>query len=99
MNAVTVFDAETPLELIKAIRPNVLVKGGDYRPEEVVGRPGGRGRRRPAGARATVPGPFDHQPVEPRRRRELTSARSRASSPSAPDAGLIDDEPSMTPRG
>ncbi len=38
VNAVTVFDAETPLELITAIRPNVLVKGGEYRPEQVVGR-------------------------------------------------------------
>ena len=25
-------------QLIEAIRPDVLVKGGDYRPEEVVGR-------------------------------------------------------------
>jgi D-beta-D-heptose 7-phosphate kinase/D-beta-D-heptose 1-phosphate adenosyltransferase len=38
VDAVTVFDAETPLELIQAIRPDVLVKGGDYRPDEVVGR-------------------------------------------------------------
>jgi D-beta-D-heptose 7-phosphate kinase/D-beta-D-heptose 1-phosphate adenosyltransferase len=36
--AVTLFDDETPLELIAAIGPDVLVKGGDYRPEEVVGR-------------------------------------------------------------
>lgn len=38
VDAVTVFDEDTPLKLIEAIRPNVLVKGGDYRPEEVVGR-------------------------------------------------------------
>ncbi|HEX8203183.1 MAG TPA: D-glycero-beta-D-manno-heptose 1-phosphate adenylyltransferase, partial [Isosphaeraceae bacterium] len=38
VDAVTVFDADTPLALIEAIRPSVLVKGGDYRPEEVVGR-------------------------------------------------------------
>jgi D-beta-D-heptose 7-phosphate kinase/D-beta-D-heptose 1-phosphate adenosyltransferase len=38
VDAVTVFDAETPLALIQAIRPDVLVKGGDYRPDEVVGR-------------------------------------------------------------
>ncbi len=38
VGAVTVFDEETPLELIDAILPDVLVKGGDYRPEEVVGR-------------------------------------------------------------
>ena len=38
VDAVTVFDAETPLALIEAIRPDVLVKGGDYRPDQVVGR-------------------------------------------------------------
>jgi D-beta-D-heptose 7-phosphate kinase/D-beta-D-heptose 1-phosphate adenosyltransferase len=38
VDAVTVFDEDTPLDLINAIRPDVLVKGGDYRPEEVVGR-------------------------------------------------------------
>jgi D-beta-D-heptose 7-phosphate kinase/D-beta-D-heptose 1-phosphate adenosyltransferase len=32
-----VFDELTPLELIQAIRPDVLVKGADYRREEVVG--------------------------------------------------------------
>jgi D-beta-D-heptose 7-phosphate kinase/D-beta-D-heptose 1-phosphate adenosyltransferase len=34
---VTVFDAPTPLELIKAVRPDVLVKGADYQAEDVVG--------------------------------------------------------------
>jgi D-beta-D-heptose 7-phosphate kinase/D-beta-D-heptose 1-phosphate adenosyltransferase len=34
---VTVFDEPTPLELIQAIRPDVLVKGADYRKSEVVG--------------------------------------------------------------
>ena len=38
VDAVTVFDEDTPLDLIEAILPDVLVKGGDYRPEEVVGR-------------------------------------------------------------
>jgi len=32
------FGEDTPYELIKALRPHVLVKGGDWRPEEVVGR-------------------------------------------------------------
>ena len=35
---VCLFDEETPLELIKAVEPDVLVKGADYRPENVVGR-------------------------------------------------------------
>lgn len=31
------FSEDTPLELIKRIRPDVIVKGGDYRAEDVVG--------------------------------------------------------------
>ena len=38
VDAVTAFDEDTPLELVLAIRPDVLVKGGDYTPETVVGR-------------------------------------------------------------
>jgi D-beta-D-heptose 7-phosphate kinase/D-beta-D-heptose 1-phosphate adenosyltransferase len=34
---VTVFDEPTPLELIRELRPDVLVKGADYRPDQVVG--------------------------------------------------------------
>ena len=37
VDAVVVFDESTPLKLIEAIRPDVLVKGGDYREEAVVG--------------------------------------------------------------
>ncbi len=37
VDAVVLFDEETPLNLIKAVRPNVLVKGEDYAEEEVVG--------------------------------------------------------------
>ncbi len=35
---VTVFDEPTPLALITMLQPDVLVKGGDYTPETVVGR-------------------------------------------------------------
>jgi len=35
---VVVFDEDTPLELISALHPDILVKGGDYTPEGVVGR-------------------------------------------------------------
>jgi rfaE bifunctional protein nucleotidyltransferase chain/domain len=38
VDAVTVFDEDTPLELIMALRPDVLVKGGDYTPDTIVGR-------------------------------------------------------------
>ena len=34
---VVLFDHETPVRLIKAIRPDVLVKGADYRRDQVVG--------------------------------------------------------------
>lgn len=32
VDAVVIFDEDTPFELIQAIQPNVLVKGGDYDP-------------------------------------------------------------------
>ena len=35
---VVVFDQPTPLELLERIRPDVLVKGGTYRADEVVGK-------------------------------------------------------------
>ncbi|HEY7664080.1 MAG TPA: D-glycero-beta-D-manno-heptose-7-phosphate kinase [Xanthobacteraceae bacterium] len=38
VDLVVVFDQDTPIELIRRVRPKVLVKGGDYRREEVVGR-------------------------------------------------------------
>lgn len=38
VDAVVRFDEDTPLELIRALQPDVLVKGGDYTPETVVGR-------------------------------------------------------------
>lgn len=31
------FEEDTPLELIRFIQPDVLVKGNDYKPEEIVG--------------------------------------------------------------
>ncbi|MBB2201140.1 D-glycero-beta-D-manno-heptose 1-phosphate adenylyltransferase [Gluconacetobacter tumulisoli] len=38
IDAVILFGEDTPLELISQLRPNVLLKGGDYKPETVVGR-------------------------------------------------------------
>lgn len=37
VDAVVVFEEETPLELIKALLPDVMVKGGDYAIDQVVG--------------------------------------------------------------
>ena len=37
VDAVVIFDEDTPLEVIRALRPDVLVKGSDYVEEDVVG--------------------------------------------------------------
>jgi len=37
ISAVIVFDEDTPLELIKIIKPDFLVKGGDWEPAKIVG--------------------------------------------------------------
>jgi D-beta-D-heptose 7-phosphate kinase/D-beta-D-heptose 1-phosphate adenosyltransferase len=37
VDLVIIFDDDTPLELIKSILPDVLVKGGDYKVEEIAG--------------------------------------------------------------
>jgi D-beta-D-heptose 7-phosphate kinase/D-beta-D-heptose 1-phosphate adenosyltransferase len=38
VDLIVFFDDDTPIRLIEAIRPDVLVKGGDYTPETIVGR-------------------------------------------------------------
>jgi D-glycero-beta-D-manno-heptose 1-phosphate adenylyltransferase len=35
--AIIIFDEETPAELIKFVQPDVLVKGGDWKPEQIAG--------------------------------------------------------------
>jgi len=37
VDLVVVFEEDTPIELIKRVRPAVLIKGADYRREDVVG--------------------------------------------------------------
>jgi D-glycero-beta-D-manno-heptose 1-phosphate adenylyltransferase len=37
VSAVVLFNEDTPYELIKQVNPDVLVKGGDYKTEEIVG--------------------------------------------------------------
>jgi D-beta-D-heptose 7-phosphate kinase/D-beta-D-heptose 1-phosphate adenosyltransferase len=50
VDAVTPFGEDTPRDLIAALLPDVLAKGGDYRPEDVVG-----GREvREAGGQVTI---------------------------------------------
>lgn len=38
VDAVCVFKEDTPYELIKLVQPDVLIKGGDYKPSQIVGR-------------------------------------------------------------
>ncbi len=37
VDAVVIFEEDTPLELISALLPDVIVKGGDYTIEQIVG--------------------------------------------------------------
>jgi len=37
VNAVIIFDEETPYELIRFVQPDILVKGNDYTPDTIVG--------------------------------------------------------------
>jgi rfaE bifunctional protein nucleotidyltransferase chain/domain len=37
VDAIVLFDQETPYELINTVKPNILVKGSDYQPEDIVG--------------------------------------------------------------
>jgi D-beta-D-heptose 7-phosphate kinase/D-beta-D-heptose 1-phosphate adenosyltransferase len=37
VDAVVIFDQDTPLDLVRRLEPDVIVKGGDYTPASVVG--------------------------------------------------------------
>ncbi len=37
VDAVVLFDEDTPYEFIKTVQPNILVKGSDYKEEDIVG--------------------------------------------------------------
>jgi D-beta-D-heptose 7-phosphate kinase/D-beta-D-heptose 1-phosphate adenosyltransferase len=37
VDLVVVFEEDTPLDLIRCLQPDILVKGGDWRPEQIVG--------------------------------------------------------------
>jgi rfaE bifunctional protein nucleotidyltransferase chain/domain len=56
VDAVTWFDEDTPAALIEALRPDVLVKGGDWPLERIVGAPAVLAR---GGAVHSIP--FEHQ--------------------------------------
>jgi D-beta-D-heptose 7-phosphate kinase/D-beta-D-heptose 1-phosphate adenosyltransferase len=76
VDAVTIFDDDTPLALIRLLRPDVLVKGGDYRVETIVGAPdviaaGGEVRVLPL-----VPGHSTTRLVDKLRGIDATAARA-----------------------
>ena len=56
VSLVTWFDEDTPLDLIVKLKPDVLVKGGDWRPEDIVGA---REVRSWGGAVHSIP--FEHE--------------------------------------
>lgn len=56
VDAVTSFDEDTPASLIEALKPEVLVKGGDWPVEKIVG-----GRETLARGGKVVSIPFEHQ--------------------------------------
>jgi D-beta-D-heptose 7-phosphate kinase/D-beta-D-heptose 1-phosphate adenosyltransferase len=40
VDAVAVFEEDTPLRLIELVQPDILVKGGDWQPDQIVGSAG-----------------------------------------------------------
>ena len=38
VDAVAIFDEETPFEIVTAVQPDVLVKGADWAPDKIIGR-------------------------------------------------------------
>ena len=38
VDVVSIFDEDTPINLIQKVKPDILVKGGDYQLDEIVGR-------------------------------------------------------------
>lgn len=37
VDGVIIFDSDSPLKLIKELKPSILVKGGDYKEDEIIG--------------------------------------------------------------
>ena len=61
VDLVVVFEEDTPLELIRQVRPKVLVKGGDYRAREMWSATSCRGRRRRSDPGRSRAGPQHEQ--------------------------------------
>ena len=90
VDAVVVFEQDTPLELITLLRPDVLVKGGDYTEATIVGAAevrerGGRRHRHSAHARVIPPLPSssDFVATDTDRARRTSRTTSCARHPSS----------------
>ena len=81
VDLVVVFDEDTPEKLIARVKPTVLVKGGDYTREQVVGREHRRGARRRGDPDRSGARPFDHRHGRERARAEAALAVARLSHP------------------
>ena len=62
VDAVISFDEETPIELIRRLKPDILVKGGDYTIETVVGAADVQEVGRPRRAGRSGRGALDNRP-------------------------------------
>ncbi|MGZ9021560.1 MAG: hypothetical protein ACXW3S_16775, partial [Rhodoplanes sp.] len=80
-----VFEEDTPIELIKRLRPTVLVKGSDYRLDQVVGRDVVEANGGEVMLVGVVPG---HSTTRILSRSELASERSKASGAGTAKTGL-----------
>jgi D-beta-D-heptose 7-phosphate kinase/D-beta-D-heptose 1-phosphate adenosyltransferase len=85
VDLVVVFEEDTPIELIKRLRPTVLVKGSDYRLDQVVGRDAVEANGGEVMLVDVVPG---HSTTSILSRSELASERSKASGAETAKTGL-----------
>lgn len=85
VDLVVVFEEDTPIELIKRLRPTVLVKGSDYRLDQVVGRDVVEANGGEVMLVDVVPG---HSTTGILSRSELASERSKASGAGTAKTGL-----------
>lgn len=74
---VVAFDADTPIDLIEAIKPEVLVKGGDYKTETIVGAKETLARGGEVQTIALVPGRSTTRAIAKIKRLSTTSGRKR----------------------
>ena len=74
VSLVTPFDNDTPLELIKRVRPDHLVKGGDWAPDRIVGSDVVKSY---GGHVHSIPFRFDRSTTELLRRIRLSDDRTK----------------------